>query len=205
MLYLGFLHKGRAMCIGKGTFGLAVLATLVVVDSALAYYSPRLGRFISRDPIGEPGAMLARPATASALGSPFMARDPIPKSSPIRPGGMVDYPQHEYRALRNGPLEWIDPDGGTDPWSGNIIWSERTPSPDTYRRIGPVQASVGPGGAITVFTRSDARLVQQYYPPDDVQEMLRTAGFGPPQVFDVEKDLGIDGTGRVMFVTRRPE
>jgi len=51
----------------------------------------------------------------------------------------------------------VDPTGGTDPWSENIIWSERTLSPDVYRHIGPVCGQVGPEGAITVFLRSDAK------------------------------------------------
>jgi hypothetical protein len=49
----------------------------------------------------------------------------------------------------------VDPNGGTDPWSPNILWSERTPSPDVYRRIGPVESVVGPAGVVTVFLRSD--------------------------------------------------
>jgi uncharacterized repeat protein (TIGR01451 family) len=49
----------------------------------------------------------------------------------------------------------VDPNGGTDPWSANVLWSERTPSPDVYRRIGPVESVVGPAGAVTVFLRSD--------------------------------------------------
>jgi SAM-dependent methyltransferase len=55
------------------------------------------------------------------------------------------------------------------------------------------------------WNRSDALLVQQYYPPHEVREMLCDTGFAQPRVFDVEKDLGIEGTGRVMFVTGRPE
>jgi hypothetical protein len=49
----------------------------------------------------------------------------------------------------------VDPDGGTDPWSSDVLWSERTPSPDVYRRIGPVETTVGPEGSVTVFLRSD--------------------------------------------------
>jgi uncharacterized repeat protein (TIGR01451 family) len=51
----------------------------------------------------------------------------------------------------------IDPDGGVDPWSPYVIWSERTLSPDTFRLIGPVRATVGSEGNVTVFLRSDAQ------------------------------------------------
>lgn len=55
---------------------IAALAVLALTEAASAYYSPAMGRFISRDPINEPGAMLvrqgkSRPATA------FLARDPL--------------------------------------------------------------------------------------------------------------------------------
>lgn len=50
----------------------------------------------------------------------------------------------------------IDPNGGTDPWSPNIIWAGGY-SYDQYRLIGPVQAQVGPGGVVTVFLRATAK------------------------------------------------
>lgn len=34
-----------------------VLTVLMTADSASAYYSPRQGRFLSRDPIGEKGGL----------------------------------------------------------------------------------------------------------------------------------------------------
>ncbi len=48
----------------------------------------------------------------------------------------------------------IDPNGGTDPWSPNLVCSAATPSPDEYRLIGPVTAQVGPEGRVTAFLRS---------------------------------------------------
>lgn len=47
----------------------------------------------------------------------------------------------------------IDPSGGTDPFSPNIIWSNPMTSPDEFRRIGPVTAQVGDGGKVTAFMR----------------------------------------------------
>ena len=34
---------------------IAVSALLALADAASAYYSPRLGRFLNRDPVNEPG------------------------------------------------------------------------------------------------------------------------------------------------------
>jgi len=51
----------------------------------------------------------------------------------------------------------IDPDGGVDPWSPDVIWSERVSLPDVYGRVGPLCVRVGPGGAVTVFLRSDVQ------------------------------------------------
>ncbi len=51
----------------------------------------------------------------------------------------------------------IDPNGGTDPFSGNIVWSGLVPHYDEFGLVGPVQATVGPEGVATVFTRAYAK------------------------------------------------
>jgi hypothetical protein len=66
----------------KLTVGVALVATLMVVDSALAYYSPRLGRFISRDPIGEPGH-----ETMRSMGTAGLTGLHGPRRFPASPGG----------------------------------------------------------------------------------------------------------------------
>jgi hypothetical protein len=81
----------------KLTVGLAILATLMMVDSALAYYSPSLGRFINRDPIAEPGAMLVRQLPS---GGAFIPRDPASSDEP-----------HTYAYVYNDPVRRIDPLG----------------------------------------------------------------------------------------------
>ena len=48
----------------------------------------------------------------------------------------------------------IDPNGGTDPFSGNIIWSGAHYIYDQYGLVGPVQATVGEAGAVTLFTQA---------------------------------------------------
>jgi LysM repeat protein len=56
----------------------------------------------------------------------------------------------------------IDPQGGTNPFSTNVVWSQDQNSPDAYSLIGPVSAQVGPGGTVTVFLRSRAELAYKH-------------------------------------------
>ncbi|MGE0481693.1 MAG: hypothetical protein AB7N65_10060 [Vicinamibacterales bacterium] len=77
------------------TMVLALLVSFGFVEVASAYYSPRLGRFLNRDPIGEPGAMLVRHVATTA----FIPRD-IQGGEP-----------NPYLTFRNNPNYWIDPDG----------------------------------------------------------------------------------------------
>ncbi len=48
----------------------------------------------------------------------------------------------------------IDPNGGTDPFSGSIVWSGAAFHPDKYGYVGPVQATVGEAGAATLFIQA---------------------------------------------------
>jgi LysM repeat protein len=48
----------------------------------------------------------------------------------------------------------IDPNGGTDPFSQNIVWSAPYYHYDTFGFVGPVQATVGESGAATLFIQS---------------------------------------------------
>jgi len=92
----------------------ALLVAFIFVDIASAYYHPSTGRFIGRDPIGEPGHVLVRSAASSRT---FLPRDPVASASVsssrglVMPLSAVEEP-HTYRAMRNNPLTWIDPDGG---------------------------------------------------------------------------------------------
>ncbi|MDY0020388.1 MAG: hypothetical protein RBT47_10330 [Anaerolineae bacterium] len=47
----------------------------------------------------------------------------------------------------------IDPKGGTDPWSEDIVWSDAKNYYDAYQQTPPVEA-VAQGSAVTVFLRS---------------------------------------------------
>jgi hypothetical protein len=73
----------------------AGMALLALADAASAYYSPQMGRFLSRDPVGEPGARVIRQVAATTQ---FLPRDPIDKNG--------------YVAMQNNPISWFDPDGG---------------------------------------------------------------------------------------------
>ncbi len=55
------------------------------------------------------------------------------------------------------------------------------------------------------WIRSDVLLKQQYYPTEMVLRSLEKVGFNDIQVYDVEADLGVSGTGRVMFVMRKTD
>lgn len=48
----------------------------------------------------------------------------------------------------------IDPNGGTDPFSGNIVWSSPYYHYDNFGMVGPVQATVGASGAATLFVQA---------------------------------------------------
>ncbi len=47
----------------------------------------------------------------------------------------------------------IDPNGGTDPFSSNIVWSSPYYHYDKFGIVGPVQATVGASGTATFFTQ----------------------------------------------------
>jgi hypothetical protein len=81
------------------TVVVATLALLALADAASAYYSPRLGRFLSRDPINEPGAAVVRQATRSVTS--FIPRDPIKKQEGL----------NQVSFVFNRPLCGIDPIG----------------------------------------------------------------------------------------------
>jgi len=77
------------------TIVIGLLASLFLVDTAAAYYSPSMGRFLSRDPIHEPGSVLVR---STANRSSFIPRDPV--------GGNAD--SNLYRYVDNSPTVFVD-------------------------------------------------------------------------------------------------
>ena len=75
----------------------------------------------------------------------------------------------------------IDPNGGTDPFSGNIVWSNAYFNYDHFGIVGPVQATVGQSGAATMFIQAyakwDVKHNDAYY--DSPTLKLVTAGETP--------------------------
>ncbi|MEW6619834.1 MAG: RHS repeat-associated core domain-containing protein [bacterium] len=87
------------------------------------YYDPKVGRFITKDPILEPVVLQTLPV-------PFedILEDTIDSSSPdfIVPE-MIDIPQdlHPYMYCYNNPINWIDPFGLCPEESGlESTWDE---------------------------------------------------------------------------------
>lgn len=105
-----FVMQRRCLC----ALTAALFVLFIFVDIASAYYNPRTGRFLSRDPIAEPGHVLIRSVANSGT---FLPRDPATSASVsstrgfVMPSSEAEEP-HIYRAMRNNPLTWIDPDGG---------------------------------------------------------------------------------------------
>ncbi|MDF1514391.1 MAG: hypothetical protein P1S60_11335 [Anaerolineae bacterium] len=56
----------------------------------------------------------------------------------------------------------IDPTGGTDPWSGYVIWSAPQYIYDVYDLVGPVAVEVGAEGKVTVYTLAYGRYAVKY-------------------------------------------
>lgn len=88
--------------------GVLAFAVLAFVDTAGAYYMPRIGRFISRDPIAEPGSIVFRqiaPSPADPLfrsaASRFVPRDAIAQSGE----------PNRYAYVANKATNWVDPLG----------------------------------------------------------------------------------------------
>jgi len=75
----------------------------------------------------------------------------------------------------------IDPNGGTDPFSGNIVWSSPYFNYDTFGKVGPVQATVGASGAATLFVKAygkwDLKHNDAYF--DDMSLTMLTAAEPP--------------------------
>lgn len=74
------MQRRNAMVLG--VLGLVLLA---LADSAGAYYMPRMGRFLNRDPLSEQGFILVRRVDQTA----FVPRDPLSPSRAFVDGGAM--------------------------------------------------------------------------------------------------------------------
>jgi LysM repeat protein len=75
----------------------------------------------------------------------------------------------------------IDPQGGTNPLSSNVVWSGDHNSPDRHSLIGPVATQVGPQGTVTVFLRSTAKYAYKHMDAywDDASLVTTSPGVPP--------------------------
>jgi LysM repeat protein len=74
----------------------------------------------------------------------------------------------------------IDPNGGTDPFSSSIIWSAPYYHYDKFGLVGPVQATVGASGAVTFFTRAEAKWEYKHNDAYGDQAALTVVSSGTP-------------------------
>ncbi len=51
----------------------------------------------------------------------------------------------------------IDPNGGTNPFSADIVWSAPYYNRDRFSIVGPVQATVGAGGVASIFLQANGK------------------------------------------------
>ena len=99
---------------------IVVLFSLLTAQAALAWYDPSAQRWLSRDPVGEPGFEALRTATATPkIATPFIAspsrwinRDPIMSlqgNDPIKRGLTIE--EEPYVFVQNNPSSEVDPFG----------------------------------------------------------------------------------------------
>jgi LysM repeat protein len=74
----------------------------------------------------------------------------------------------------------IDPNGGTDPFSPNIVWSSPYYHYDKFGLVGPLQATVGGSGAVTFFTNYAAKWTNQHNDGYADHMVLKVVSQGTP-------------------------
>lgn len=100
--------------------GSALFVALWTTQTALAWYDPSTGRWLSRDPIGEPGfqalqrvAALPQTGIPSAATAKWIDRDPVAKAgAPVSPQSRKTFSRVEelnlYCFVANNPINSID-------------------------------------------------------------------------------------------------
>ena len=73
----------------------------------------------------------------------------------------------------------IEPHGIANPFAASVVWSPEQLSPDAYRRIGPVRATVGSAGRVTILLRSKTKWAFKY--GDAYWDDARLVVLGPGQ------------------------
>jgi hypothetical protein len=89
-----------------------ILAALFVANQASAYYSPSTGRWLSRDPMGEPGFEALRSASAVPRVGQVASTASLPPSRLfVRDTVAAKIEPNRYEFVANNPITRIDPDG----------------------------------------------------------------------------------------------
>ncbi len=144
---------------------LAAMAVLALADAASAYYSPRLGRFLNRDPVSEPGAAVVRQVGRQSVS--FVPRDPL----------RVAAEANEYEFVENAPTDKLDllglqtckrdlfPDVTVEQYTGGIAhqWLNISGSRRGFYPVGPLFG--GPGQWVDESTLPAEFPVGQYRDP----------------------------------------
>ena len=96
----------------KIAIGLTLMT--LALQTAMAWYDPSAGRWLTRDPIGEPGFEALRSATSATAAIPsaqspsrWIHRDAVGNSSPQILAGEPN----RYLSVRNNPINLVDTDG----------------------------------------------------------------------------------------------
>jgi len=123
---------------------IAILFALLTAQAALAWYDPSTQRWLSRDPIGEPGFEALRIATQTASLPPsvspqmlnrWIVRDPVPQ---IKNKKLFSDAPNRYLFVGNNPINFTDELGLTpyhgDYPPGNVPWNTPpfTPNNNPY-------------------------------------------------------------------------
>lgn len=98
-----------------------VLFTLLMTQAAFAYYSPELGRWLSRDPVGESGFQILRMATTM----PQMVSPTVlpPKRWINRDSNEKQDGINVYGYVGNNSVSNIDPFGLSWSDAGTALWT----------------------------------------------------------------------------------
>ncbi len=98
-----------------------VFTSAILADVGSAYYSPRLGRFLSRDPISEQGTSVSQPQRQPTS---FIPRDQLATGEET----------NAYVFVLNSPVQLVDPIG-LQPSQGTVCCTYRTGNRTNQRSV----------------------------------------------------------------------
>ncbi len=116
--------------------------------------------------------------------------------SSTKESGVVPNPHQSFGQLSMHMKVGIDPTGGTDPWSPDIVWSDEQDSYDAFRRY-EVQA-VARSNKVTVFTHTQPEYPMQHNDVylDDA-ELTLAGGIGPSEPLTINPPPALQAVGAV--------